>query len=153
VTVDAIMTTDVAHADRTLAQPTFNNCYRQNDLFYLSHLHTGTVYNWGKCKATKLSQKRHHFWRWHFYIVKNDCIVGVVTKATWWTIWVRIPAGTKELSLHHNVQSHSVVHPSSYSVSIGDSSHHLMPRLSINGTTCPVPLYGVQRDNFYYLSQ
>lgn len=153
MTVDAIMTTDVAHADRTLVQPTFNNCYRQNDLFYLSHLHTGTVYNWGKCKATKLSQKRHHFWRWHFYIVKNDCIVGVVTKATRWTIWVRIQAGTKDLPFHHNVQSHSVVHPSSYSVSIGDSSHHLMPRLSINGTTCPVPLYGVQRDNFYYLSQ
>jgi hypothetical protein len=36
--VDVIMITDVAHADRTLAQPIFNNFYRQNDLFYLSHL-------------------------------------------------------------------------------------------------------------------
>jgi len=48
--VDATMTTDVAHADRTLVQPTFNNCYTQNDLFYLSHLHTETVHNSGKLR-------------------------------------------------------------------------------------------------------
>jgi hypothetical protein len=48
---------------------------------------------------------------------------------------------------------HSVAHPSSHSVSTGDSSHHLMPRLSISGTTCPVPLYGVQKDNFYLFIQ
>jgi hypothetical protein len=57
VTVDAIIITDVAHADRTLVQPTFNNCYRQNDLFHLSHLHTGTVHNSGKIKAIELIKK------------------------------------------------------------------------------------------------
>jgi hypothetical protein len=149
--VNAIMITDVAHADRTLVQPTFNKCYRQNDLFHLSHLHT-ELFTIQENEGKRIKHKRHHMWRWHFYIVSSDSIVAVVTKATRWMTWVQILVGTRDLSILQ--MSRPLCGPPIILFSeFRGSSHHLMPRLSISGTTCPVPLYGVQRVNFYLFTQ